>query len=97
MTYQTRIIDAQKQPTYDDKVSQLAVTFEVFEVVDGQETVLTKVTHGFPLETTQEEVQAQIEKFAASMAQDKATAEASADFEKANAVADETIAALTGN
>lgn len=65
-----------------------------FTLTNGDE-VMNERSLGFPLETTAEEIKAELAKYCATMESDTARAEEVKAFEEANAGADETIAALT--
>ena len=70
----------------------LAVGFDVL----GDDAVIVSYNHGFPLDTSKEEIEAYLARFKANYVANKERAEMNADFDAANAEADATIDALTG-
>lgn len=91
MTYGIQITSAEKITVQSDGSTMLAVGFDVLE--EGKTVV--SYNHGFPLNTSKEEIEAYLGEFKANYAANKERAEKNAEFDAANSVADETIEALT--
>lgn len=74
--------------------NQTYLDVEVDVLKDGEIVETRKL--GFPLDTGNEEIEAQVKKFIETYASDQALAEQSKKVEAANKKADEAIASLTG-
>lgn len=81
-----------KEMVIADNQEQLAVTIAILE--DGEEVVTRKV--GFPLDTPEKEIKAELAKALKTHLSDKEVGERSAKLEEDNKKADKTIKNLTG-
>lgn len=91
-TYTISIIAAEKINVQESNTNLLSVQFSIqADRVDVQ-----TLRHGFPLDTTPETVNAELQKVLETFLSDKANAERYAVSDAENAQADETIAAIVG-
>jgi hypothetical protein len=90
MTYGIKITSAEKITVQSDGSMMLAVGFDVLE----NDAVIVSYNHGFPLDTSKEEIDAYLADFISNYQMNKERGEKNAEFDAANKVADETIEAL---
>lgn len=90
-TYTAKIKDVLKETIVETNAEQLAVVFDV--VNEAGEVVLT-ARHGFPLDTSEEDILAELQTFADSTETDNANTERNKAHEEKHAIADKTIEAL---
>jgi predicted mannosyl-3-phosphoglycerate phosphatase (HAD superfamily) len=93
MNYSIRILSADKLTVQDTGENLLSVQFNI-ESADG--AVITTQRHGFPLDTTPEQVEGELSAVLAAFVKDTATQEASAEFAAQDAQADQTIQEIVG-
>ncbi len=92
-TYKSKIKNIDKYTSQADNQTCLDVHIEIIDL-DGKVVEGRRLT--FPLETTEQEIEAEIKKFISTYTHDKELAEASAKVEAAHREADKAITNLTG-
>lgn len=92
MAYSIRITDAEKMTVQDSGEHLLSVLFTVSK--DGEP--VRQMRHGFSLDTTVEELEAEAAKLLDTFVRDTENGERTAEFAAKDAQADKTIAAMVG-
>lgn len=92
--HKLNVTGIEKAHSIPDAADYLAVSFEIVRPDDGE--VVHSGTHGFPLESTEEEIRAELSKLIGTFLQDAERAEANAKVEATHRQADEVIANLSG-
>ncbi len=96
-TYNIQILEPEIITVQEDNSQLLSVPFQIIKVAaDGTGTIDVTLRHGFPLDITPEEVEADLNQVAETWAADIALGEKSAAIEKAQANANATISAIKG-
>lgn len=90
--YSIKITSAEKQNVQSDGSVQLAVGFDIY----NDDVIEASYNHGFPLDTTQDDLKAYFAVYLETYTANKVRAAANADFDAANKVADETISNIVG-
>lgn len=97
MTYSITILGAEKLTVQDTGEHLLSVQFNIMGAEGGDDPqVISTQRHGFPLDSTPQQVEAGLEAVLAAFVQDAQTKEASADFAAQDAQADATIEEIIG-
>lgn len=89
----TKIISIEKETVVETNETQLAVLIELSNEAGD---VIRTARLGFAIDTPKETLLAELEKYAQAAETDTANAERNAELDAKHAIADETIAALTG-
>lgn len=93
--FSVKITKAEKLYIQSDGSTILAVDFDLLKEVDnGEPELVAHYSHGFPLETTKEEILAYFGNYILTYTANAERAATNAAFDAANAVADETISEI---